>query len=212
MRILIPSLIMATAIGIGCKNSAAQTESLPNEIPPIVAGGGVTPSALPPIEIGNLTTGGTGCRITTAAGLPTLTDTEISFPVETLVAKDSTPGIKRGACAVALPVSIPAGYRMVVSDVAIDTDILLAGGASAEGSVEVFVAGTLGDTLDISAKSRVLPKHVRQNLSLDPQLTTTCGAAINLRSNSSVVLKDGNGNSSAKLSAIKMTYHLETCP
>lgn len=207
-RILVSSLMAGIAVVIGCTNSSAQTTEDPNQLQQ----GGASTTVAPPLVLGQMTSGGNGCNVLTSSGQPTVSDVEISFPIETVVSKDALTTLKRGACAVALPVSVPAGYRMIVDEVSLDADIALASGGSAEGSVEVFVAGTIGDTLDISAKSKLRPKHSHQTLSVDPQLTTECGAAINLRSNSSVVLKEGSGSSSAKLSSIRMSYRLEVCP
>lgn len=205
-ELIVPSLVIAAVFTIGCEKSRAED---PTNLPQVVVG----PSSptVPPVLTGTLTAGGTGCAAA-AVAVPNVTETEIEIPVETLVDKDASSALKRGACGVALPLSIPAGYKMIVDDVELETDILLATGASADGSVEVFVAGSIGDTLDISAKSRTRPKRVRQILSFDPQFETACGASINLRSQSSVVLKDGAGVSSARLGFLKLKYRLEVCP
>ncbi len=132
--------------------------------------------------------------------------------VATTVAKTSDGAIERGACAVALPITVPEGYRLVISKIGVAGHMLISKGAQVTGLLEVFTTGNEESaTIEFNGKATRGNKVVRQNFEQDAQIATECGAGINLRSNSSYLIRGGEGQTHAVFAGLKVEYKLEAC-
>lgn len=164
------------------------------------------------LQLGALAYGGKACAV--ADGLEGVIDTgsELLLNVATTVTKQSESAIERGACAVALPVSVPAGYRLVISKIGVAGHMLIAKGATVTGLLEVFTTGNEESaTIEFNGKATRGNKLVRQNFEQEAQITTECGAGINLRSNSSYLIRGGESQTHAVFAGLKVAYKLEAC-
>lgn len=188
-----------------------------NPTPGGEAPGGETPieQPAPPavqLQLGALAFGGKACAV--AEGLEGVVNTgsELLLNVATAVTKKPEAAIERGACAVALPITVPAGYRMVISKIGVAGHMLIAKGANVTGLLEVFTTGNEESaTIEFNGKAARGNKLVRQNFEQEAQITTECGAGINLRSNSSYLIRGGEAETHAVFAGLKVAYKLEAC-
>lgn len=163
-------------------------------------------------KLGVVSFAGTSCQVDDGDSInASIQNGRLRIPLTTTIRKPSGESIERGTCQFSMPVQLPAGYRLVLSDLSVAGDLSLAAGARSRASAEIFQAGTQNEILesiDYASQSR-LNKSIllRQNGEV---LVSDCGAQMILRGNASLMLQ-GEGRSSGALYSMRMKARLESC-
>lgn len=202
MRRYLVLLSVIVVVGVSCKKAdgSDNASTAPDNQEKIE-------DTLPPLVVGLLDMAGQGCAALSDPATVEITPTTLVFKVETEVEKDLAPTFRRSSCTLAVPLSVPAGYKMIVDLVESEAILGLADQGMGSGQVEVFKAGETGKPLLLESAS-----SLQQVLSVNPEVETACGDQLNLRANASLILKGGTGVSTARWGEIKLTYRLEACP
>jgi hypothetical protein len=145
--------------------------------------------------IGRLGVGGTGCpagSVSAALGSNTLSLKFRSFKASAGGARS----FDRKACGVAIPMQVPAGLSVAIVGVTYRGLANLPSGASARLEAEIFFAGGQGPKT-----SKTVNGPTKGSFSFSTAATATvwspCGAALNLRVNTSLLVKTAGGASAS---------------
>jgi hypothetical protein len=221
LYIYLRAAVVGTLLGMafvitGCSKSQAQADSIGPATPAAEtapASTDLTPVLQPPsITVGLLAVAGAGCAALSLGQQPIISDTQIVIPAETEIVKSTASGLGRGACTTALPVQVPQGYRLLIEKIDVVAASELSPSSNLDGTIEIFTApATSSEFIDISEKSRASKRQASTTLSTASNIVTGCGASFNLRTNASLVLRNGTDISSARFSGVTMKYKLEAC-
>lgn len=151
-----------------------------------VAGLSQAALAAPTISVGKIGVGGTGCPAGSASGRISSDGSQLTIRFTKFqVAAGGATRVDRKACALALPVSVPAGYAVAFVGLDYRGSTSLPSGASATLSVETFAAGGQGPKA-----TRKINGPAKGRFAYSTTGTATvwsqCGASINLRVNTSL--------------------------
>lgn len=164
------------------------------------------------IRFGPLTYGGTGCPRGTGHVVMAPDRQSASLVLDAYRVSAGAGGFARQACALAIPVTVPAGRAVAIRALALRGEATLPAGASATLSVEPFFAGGAG-TPQTRTLAGPLAGAVTQHVTLadDRLVWSACGAAVTLRLNTSLRLRPPPGGSggTVTLRAINL-YRLAT--
>lgn len=169
----------------------------------------LTASAQSGVSLGRLSFGGSACQ--TQYSKPTLRGGVLRVPLTTQVSKSSGTRLERGTCAFTLPVQVAPGYRLVLNDLSALGSVNLSKGTTSRADLEVFAAGDHGEVLTSVEGSQT--KNVRKRIQLKQDgevLVSACGASLNLRGNSSILLQ-GDARASANLQFVELAVEVERC-
>lgn len=123
------------------------------------------------------------------------------------VSNASEGGLNRKTCMVALPVHVPAGKKLVISDARLVTKSQLQSSAVATAQVEAFTAGSQSKPLVSSltpAQNGVVRAKLKEVLA-----ESECGQDTNLRINASILAQGANAEASVK--TLRVKYKLTSC-
>lgn len=142
------------------------------------------------IEIGTPGYGGPGCAGGTATIIasPAGTSFGMVFDGYLMEAGGGGKGLDRKACAVAVPVKVPAGMSIALQAVALRGHASLPDGAEAVVSIEPFFAGSQGPKQETTLKGPTDEPFSVVVLPAAEAVWSPCGADVNLRVNTSVRL------------------------
>lgn len=140
-----------------------------------------------------LTHGGSGCpqnSVTwTQSNLDGTTISRINLAFSEYKAQSSTPGVKRLSCSVILPVSGKPGKQMALRARVTGSGNLLPGSAQSSLSGEVFYAGSTAAPRQVTF-GEVGSFSFRERLNSRRPKFGACGAGLNLRVNSALLLRN----------------------
>jgi hypothetical protein len=161
------------------------------------------------VSFGAVGYGGTGCPEGTGHVITAPDGQSATLVLDGYSVGTGEGGVDRKACALAVPVTVPAGMAVAIRSLALRGQARLPAGATATLSVEPFLAGATG-TPQTRALSGPLDMPLTQLVSLpDTQLDwSACGGAVTLRVNTSLRMQPAPG-SAVTLSAINL-YRLAT--
>jgi hypothetical protein len=120
--------------------------------------------------------------------------------------------LARSTCTIAIPVSVPAGKRLVLRRLIVTGTADVASGTKSEVAAEVFTAGSRGPRVRKSLTTGAGPWVATPGKS--GTIRTTCGANTNLRINASATLIAGpNAFSASRIEIQKISLELieEAC-
>lgn len=123
---------------------------------------------------------------------------------------DEQSAIARKACSLTVPMSLPLGYRLEVTQAEFSTKFESEGTGLLKSQLEIFSAGSVG---------QVIPESVRLNGKQKGRLLirtanvfkSECGFTGNLRLNSSVQLNQESGSLNASADRVKLYFNLIPC-
>lgn len=116
--------------------------------------------------------------------------------------------ISRKNCAFVVPVNVPAGKRVVFSQVDMNAVIDIKSGADAHLQFEAFAVGSTGDVVP---RDYAGPVSGRTLLRKSDAFKTDCGANTNLRLNTSGNIVSNERRSSIDVEKITIDLQLEDC-
>lgn len=120
--------------------------------------------------------------------------------------------LDRKACALSLPITLPAGKRLVIGEPAVFGSTDISEGASVLAAAEVFEAGDQGPKVE--RELQYLEDDHGFFYERDSTLiTTACGAVTTVRANVSLLGKKGSSPQGAVaiLEGMAMTLEIEDC-
>jgi hypothetical protein len=162
------------------------------------------------IQLGELTLAGTACRLGNDQFDVSIEDGKLQIPAASVIRKASATSLARGTCNFILPLQLEPNYRLVLRNLSAMGDLNLAKNTTSRVDLEIFTAGTTGDKLQSVETAR---RKIRKTFTLKKQgvvLETACGASLNLRGNSSLLLQSG-GSSNSALHLVEMDADVERC-
>ena len=159
---------------------------------------------------------GTGCPVTRAG---TLADfdlernvLDLTFTNYTLTAGGGSSGIARKACALAIPVNVPAGKKLIVSQIDMFSKVDFKSNSNGQMNIEAFLAGTQGPQLKKTVATTDSDLQGRLLLRRNDVLASNCGGADNLRLNTSgLVQHSGDAASRLAVDRISISFKVESC-
>jgi hypothetical protein len=169
------------------------------------------------VDTDKITVNGTGCALNTPG-------TYFDFDSEKNVLEISTDRYKmiegpgtaltdvRKACALAMPLSVPAGKRLVISqlDLAAKVNLPLYGKATL--SLEAFTAGSTGPKIKKVVSADKNAQVGRVQIRLTSFFSTACGGSPILRLNTSGLVSAPSGETSAmKIDRMALYFKVEDC-
>ena len=146
-------------------------------------------------SIGKLGVGGTGCPAGTVSASLGVNTLSLKFS-QYRAAAGGARSFDRKACGVSIPFSVPAGKSVAIVGVTYSGRNSLPSGASAKLSSEIFFAGGKGP---VATKTFSGPASGKFSISTASVGTvwSACGASLNLRINSSLLVKTAGGKSAS---------------
>ena len=171
------------------------------------------------ISLGEPGYGGSGCPAGTASATlsPDAKSLSIIFDDFIVEAGGSTrKRIARKNCSIAIPVHVPQGFSVSVIDIDYRGYNMIPRGAQARFSAEYFFAGMKGPKFVKSFRGEMDDEYILRNkLGLSASVWSPCGADVNLRINSSMMVRTNRKKEevlatvdSADLNSA-MVYHLK---
>ena len=147
--------------------------------------------------IGTLGVGGTGCPAGTASAALTGGGTVLSLKFSAYRASaGGARSFDRKACGVSIPLTVPAGKSVAIVGVSYAGRNSLPSGASARLSAEIFFAGGKGPVATKTISGPSSGKFTFSTASVGT-VWSACGASLNLRVNSSLLVKTSGGKTAS---------------
>jgi hypothetical protein len=153
------------------------------------------------LRLGQPAYGGTGCPAGSASVNLSPDETELSILFDSYVVEaGGTSGrrVDRKSCNVSIPVSVPQGYSVAIFQVDYRGFNLVPRGGMARFDAEYFWAGARGPR-----QTRMFAGPIQDNYTLSDMLVATtlvwtpCGASVNLRANTSMMVQTNSMNHQA---------------
>jgi hypothetical protein len=162
------------------------------------------------LDLANMDVRGTGCPADTRGTRVEFDEENNRLEISTrrYTMASSEGHISRKNCAFVIPVAVPAGKRIVFSQVDMNAVLDLKSGADAHLQFEAFTAGTSGD---VKERDYSGPKSGRTLIRKSDAFTTACGANTNLRLNTSANIVSNERNSTVDVEKITVDLKLEDC-
>jgi hypothetical protein len=171
------------------------------------------------LRLGTPGYGGTGCPAGSASVTVSPDQKSLSFLFDSYVTEAGyTTGrqIDRKSCNLSVPVHVPQGYSIAVINVDYRGFNALPSGGSSRFNAEYFWAGSRGPTMGRDFYGPLNQDYTLTNNLLATSLVwTPCGASVNLRVNSSLMVKTNSASQQA-LSTVDsadlhagLIYHLQ---
>ncbi len=118
----------------------------------------------------------------------------------------------RKACAMAMPLSVPAGKRLVISQLDVAAKVNLPLGGKATINLEAFTAGATGPKIKKTVLADTKPVLGRVQIRLPAFFQTGCGGSPILRLNTSGQVASVSGQTATmKIDRIHMYFKVEDC-
>jgi|GEM_PF-5265896 len=201
MMALVALTLVAMSAGAEIAPTEGELEPLPTPLEPQVN-----------LTVGELAYGGKSCAFDEEVSKVILDGQTIAINLATIVSKEAGSGLARGACTWALPTQVPAGYKLKIAKIDTYGMMAIAKGAQITGNLEVFTTGDdESASIEFNGKSAKYNKLVRQEFSQEADIETECGAGINLRSNASFIIRNGERESHALFGGLLLHYSLVKC-
>jgi len=145
-------------------------------------------------EYGSPTYGGSGCPGGSAEISSGLDGGSLKVDFEGYVAEaDGNHKLDRKACSVAIPVRVPEGYSISIAPARLNGFALVPSGASAQLSVESFLAGGEGERTAREFGGGFTGRfRITSDLPEGPERWSECGQDTILRVNLSVIARAGD--------------------
>jgi hypothetical protein len=163
--------------------------------------------------------GGTGCPAGSASVVVAPDQKSLSILFDSYVMEAGYPTgrqIDRKSCNLTVPVHVPQGYSVAVFHVDYRGFNALPSGGSSRFNVEYFWAGSRGPTMSRNFYGPLNQDYILSNNLLASALVwTPCGASINLRVNSSMMVRTNASMQQALASvdsadlAAGLIYHIQ---
>lgn len=159
--------------------------------------------------------GGNGCPDGTAAVSLSRDGKTLSFRLSRYEAKaGGTTGksFDRKTCNVSLPIRVPKGKSVAIGTVTMRGTNKLGGGTSADIRVEPFIAGGRGDVAVQTFTGPLSKSFSTVAAQKGASGWSACGADVNLRLNTSILVKSsGKASASSKLSETRLQVLWRDC-
>lgn len=176
-------------------------------------------SASDDISLGQPGYGGSGCPAGTASATLSPDSKSLSIIFDDYVVEaggETNKRVARKNCSIAIPVHVPQGFSVSIIDVDYRGYNMLPRGAKARFSAEYFFAGMRGPKVVRDFKGEMDDEYlIRNKLGLNASVWSPCGADVNLRVNSSMMVRTNRKKQetmatvdSADFSSA-MVYHLK---
>lgn len=174
----------------------------------------LTSTSLYAAELGQLTLGGDGCTVATGAqdlipisGKPG----RYQIPAQVAAAKKNAPSLLRNSCNFSLPVQVNKHEKLQVLDVTQAVNLKASKGTTVKTSLEIFLAGQVGNPLTAEAKGVSGTAKVSQTLRADGVVAESeCGADSIIRGNLNAVIL-GSAKGTALTSRLQLTIRTVSC-
>ncbi len=151
------------------------------------AAGAQAQDPLPAVSLGEPGYGGSGCPDGSGSVVLGFSKQAAAYVFDAYAVGDNGRAVDRKTCAIAIPVTVPAGVSVAVRNVAFRGAAKLPDGQDATISVELFSAGETGEINEIPLTGPTDTGYLRFVTVPDDQLKwSDCGADINLRVNTSL--------------------------
>ncbi|OIQ20422.1 MAG: hypothetical protein BM556_00320 [Bacteriovorax sp. MedPE-SWde] len=171
------------------------------------------------ISLGEPGYGGSGCPAGTASATVAPDGQSLSIIFDDYIVEaggDTRKRLARKNCSIAIPVHVPQGFSVSVIDVDYRGYNMIPRGGKARFSAEYFFAGRRGPKVVKNFRGEMDDEYlVRNKLGLNAAVWSPCGADVNLRVNSSMMVKTNRRKEevmatvdSADFSSA-MVYHLK---
>lgn len=157
------------------------------------------------IPFGDIGYGGTGCPDGTAAIVTNDERSSALLDLSAYAVGEGRRALDRQTCAVAIPVSVPAGVMVAIRGVSVIGSVELPDGVEAILGLEAFVAGDAGTPVELTLTGPRTGTWYRA-IAIRPAdlVWTGCGEDANLRINTSLRTK---GNAGAKVTLDALTLY-----
>jgi hypothetical protein len=171
------------------------------------------------IQLGEPGYGGSGCPAGTASATVSPDGKALSIIFDDYIVEaggETRKRLARKNCSIAIPVHVPQGFSVSIIDVDYRGYNMIPRGGKARFSAEYFFAGRRGPKVVKNFRGAMDDEYlVRNKLGLNATVWSPCGADVNLRVNSSMMVKTNRRKEetmatvdSADFSAA-MVYHLK---
>lgn len=171
------------------------------------------------IQLGEPGYGGSGCPAGTASATVSPDGKALSIIFDDYIVEaggETRKRLARKNCSIAIPVHVPQGFSVSIIDVDYRGYNMIPRGGKARFSAEYFFAGRRGPKVVKNFRGEMDDEYlVRNKLGLNASVWSPCGADVNLRVNSSMMVKTNRKKEetmatvdSADFSAA-MVYHLK---
>jgi len=180
---------------------------------------GTTTTQAKGIELGQPGYGGSGCPAGTASATVSPDGKALSIIFDDYIVEaggDTRKRVARKNCSIAIPVHVPQGFSVSIIDVDYRGYNMIPRGGKARFSAEYFFAGRRGPKVVKNFRGSMDDEYlVRNKLGLNASVWSPCGADVNLRVNSSMMVRTNRQKhetmatvDSADFNAA-MVYHLK---
>lgn len=167
------------------------------------------------VRVDQIAVAGTGCpqsQMGTLADFDTERNIlEVSMRKFTLTAVKGAK-LDRKTCAIAIPVQLPRGKRLVISQLDFGGKVSLVPGAVATAKVESFVASSSRPTQSKEVRAAADPIQGRILLRTNDNLKSPCGANAVIRVNTDTTLQNNSMKpSTVEMDRIALYLKVESC-
>lgn len=167
------------------------------------------------LQVNRMTNGGSGCPQGSLVGRAETMGGEVKLKLKDFSARvGGTEIIDRKNCAFSFPYELSAGKRLVVEEIAFETQTALPNETQGVLSLEVFRSGSLGRQIERElAKSGTEARPQKLKVIERSVFTSACGEQGILRFNSAVRLngRTGQGQARVGIDAIGVKFRVEGC-
>ncbi len=163
--------------------------------------------------IGPASYGGTGCPDGTVSSFSSQSRKTVTLKLsamETRTGDQTGAAISRKACAISIPVEVPAGQTIESVQATYEGNAIVAEGANLKFQTEHFTAGTQGKINKLTLEAN---ESSAFGLSQYSKIGSVCGQDVNLRANFSL-LNQGSANAAltaGKIQRVKYKIILAAC-
>jgi hypothetical protein len=161
------------------------------------------------LTIGEILIGGPGCS--TRPPKVILAAQKMKLQYGAALLKYPNKGLARTSCSIVVPISVPSGQRLVLSEARTTGYGDVGAGSAARAAVEIFKPG-MNRPAKLQEFPR-LPKRQTKPIAIveSPVFASECGEAFNLRLNTNLLIASGEKVSTLRLSGTLLSYSLEEC-
>jgi hypothetical protein len=167
------------------------------------------------LEVGELTLAGSACDFANVAGEAPKVQIDqgfIQIPASTEVRKIIIESRVNGTCSFSLPLHVPKGQKLVVSQLLAPGSVDLSQGTRGQMTLEIFKSGDRGEQLIYEEKAEA--GRLRKTILFEKEralFESACGEGFSLRGKTSIFLADGLRRSSMSLDFLQFKMELRKC-
>ena len=169
---------------------------------------GVSFEASAQIMLGQITTGGLGCKTGSFSTAITDEGAALYFNNYKLETQSSLPTILRTNCTLAIPVKVPANKKLIFESISLTGTTSLGTTATATASLESFLSGNVSQGAQVQ---EFAGGNAPIDITSNAHQETSCGNDTILRVNSSIILHPDNGYNQVVVNQLNLRYQMGNC-